>query len=463
LPSISKRGNSYRIAVSMGYGADGRQIRKTTTFTPPEGVTPGKAEKLALAYAYQYEQRCRGMTSMQENIRFSELLDWYNQQVAPNRLKENTQNENKKLLETYVLPCIGGMKLKDISTSTIDSLFAQLMKGGRKTELCRLRDPALIPPGSGEATARRAGLSPYTVRTAAAGGTVNKTSAGKIADALGKPLGAVFTTEKHDSRLSPGTVLRIRTALSPIFSAAVKKEIITRNPVANATSPRAEKREREFLNAEQCRRLLALLPEMPNQQNARAIQTLLLTGMRVGELLSLHWADVDLDGGFLSIRYNLYRTDGEYKLSTPKTRSSARVIAVPRQVVDTLRAQKLWQDDRKMRLGRKWVDRGCVFSGEYGEYMSRNYLNATMKKFLAEHDFPAIHVHDLRHANASLLINMGVPVKVVSEHLGHSNTFITENTYAHVFDESKVKAADAITRALSNVASDPKQNTRPPK
>jgi hypothetical protein len=96
LPSISKRGNSYRIAVSMGYGADGRQIRKTTTFTPPEGVTPGKAEKLALAYAYQYEQRCRGMTSMQENIRFSELLEWYNQQVAPNRLKENTQNENKK-------------------------------------------------------------------------------------------------------------------------------------------------------------------------------------------------------------------------------------------------------------------------------------------------------------------------------------------------------------------------------
>lgn len=453
MPSISKRGNSFRIAVSLGYGADGRQIRKTTTFTPPEGVTPGKAEKLALAYAYQFEQRCRGMTNMQENMRFSELLDWYNGQIAPNRLKENTLHENRKLLETYVLPAIGGLKLKDITTSTIDSMFAQLMKSGRRTELCRLRDPSLIPPGAGDSTARLAGLSPDTVRTAAAGDTVNRTSAEKIAEALGRPLAAVFTVEKHDRSLEAGTVLRIRTALSPVFSAAVKKEIITRNPVANATSPRGEKKEREFLNAEQCRRLLELLTQMPNQQNARAVETLLLTGMRVGELLSLHWDDVDLEGGFLNIRYNLYRVDGEYKLSTPKTKSSARVIAVPRQVVDTLRAQELWQDQRRTRLGRKWIDRGCVFSGEYGEYMSRNYLNATMKKFLAEHDFPDIHIHDLRHANASLLINMGVPVKVVSEHLGHSNTFITENTYAHVFDESKIKAADAITRALNNVAS----------
>jgi integrase len=133
--------------------------------------------------------------------------------------------------------------------------------------------------------------------------------------------------------------------------------------VANATSPRGEKKEREFLNAEQCRRLLELLPQMPNQQNARAVETLLLTGMRVGELLSLHWDDVDLEGGFLNIRYNLYRVDGEYKLSTPKTKSSARVIAVPRQVVDTLRAQKLWQDQRRTRLGRKWIDRGWAGNG----------------------------------------------------------------------------------------------------
>lgn len=47
MPSIKKRGKSFRIMVSMGYDMAGKQIRKTTTFTPPDGVTEGKAEKLA--------------------------------------------------------------------------------------------------------------------------------------------------------------------------------------------------------------------------------------------------------------------------------------------------------------------------------------------------------------------------------------------------------------------------------
>ena len=55
----------------------------------------------------------------------------------------------------------------------------------------------------------------------------------------------------------------------------------------------------------------------------------------------------------------------------------------------------------------------------------------------------------LRHANASLLINMGVPVKVISEHLGHSDTRTTETIYAHVFAETMVQASNAISEALA--------------
>ena len=47
MPSVKKRGDTFRIMVSLGYDMKGRQIRKTTTFKAPEGVTPGKAEKLA--------------------------------------------------------------------------------------------------------------------------------------------------------------------------------------------------------------------------------------------------------------------------------------------------------------------------------------------------------------------------------------------------------------------------------
>lgn len=60
MPSIKKRGDTYRIMVSLGYGMDGKQIRKTTTYRPPADVTEGKAEKLATAFAYEFEKHCQG-------------------------------------------------------------------------------------------------------------------------------------------------------------------------------------------------------------------------------------------------------------------------------------------------------------------------------------------------------------------------------------------------------------------
>jgi integrase len=83
--------------------------------------------------------------------------------------------------------------------------------------------------------------------------------------------------------------------------------------------------------------------------------------------------------------------------------------------------------------------------------MSKNYINLQFKRLLEKHGFPDIHIHDLRHANASLLINMGVPVKVISEHLGHSDTRTTETIYAHVFAETMVQASNAISKALAAV------------
>ena len=148
MPSIKKRGDSYRIMVSLGYDMEGKQVRKTTTFTPPEGVTPGKAEKLAISYAHEFEKRCMGMVNMNENIRFSELHDWYFDQIAVHKLKPMTLYGNKELMKLYVLPYLGNMKLKDINTARIDALFSELYRHGRKRELFQLRDPNFIPEGT---------------------------------------------------------------------------------------------------------------------------------------------------------------------------------------------------------------------------------------------------------------------------------------------------------------------------
>mgnify|MGYP000930039207 FL=1 len=134
MPSVKKRGDTYRIMVSQGYDIYGKQIRKTTSYTPPDGVTEGKAEKLAMAYAYEFEKRCQGMVNMNENIRFSELAEWYYTQVAVHKLKPATYANNRTLMDLYVLPYIGNMKLKEINTARIDALFNELHRDGRKRE-----------------------------------------------------------------------------------------------------------------------------------------------------------------------------------------------------------------------------------------------------------------------------------------------------------------------------------------
>ena len=172
--------------------------------------------------------------------------------------------------------------------------------------------------------------------------------------------------------------------------------------------------------------------------------------MRVGELTGLHWSEVNFEQATLTIKYNLYRLNHEYRLTTPKTKSSARTITLPPQVIEMLREQKAWQEKRKAEVGDLWIERRAVFTGQYGEYLSKTHLNTEFKKLLKKHDFPDVHLHDLRHANASLLINMGVPVKVISEHLGHCDTRTTENIYAHIFSETLAQTSDAISRALSD-------------
>lgn len=452
MPSITKRGNTYRIMVSLGYDLKGKQIRKTTTFTPPDNVTEGKAEKLAKAYAYEFEKNCQGMTNLNENIRFSELQQWYYEEIAIHTLKPTTYASNKHLIELYVMPRIGHRRIKDINTAMIDRLLNDLFKSGRLLERYRLKDVDTLRWGTRRAFSRKTGIHMETLQALVYGGTVTKPTAETVASALGKSLQDLFIAAKSGGGLQVNSIKRVRTSLSPIFSTAVKKGLIAKNPVTNATTPTSsEVKHKEFLDADQCKALLGILDEMKNPQLPRLIRMLLFTGMRVNELCALHWEDVDLQNAMVAVKFNLYRLNGEHHLTTPKTKSSMRRIMLSPQVIQLLKEQRAWQEERKVDMGDKWIEKGVVFTNTVGNYICSNYINQEFKRLLKKHNFPKVHIHDLRHANASLLINMGVPVKLISDHLGHNDTRVTENIYAHIFNETKSQTADAISKALSDM------------
>lgn len=449
MPGISKRGNAYRIIVSLGYDLQGKQIRKTTTFTPPVGTTPSKAEKLATAFAYEFEAKCRGMLSLNENIRFIELADWYFQQVAPLRLKERYLQSNQYLIQTYVIPEIGQLKLKDITPLRLDNLFAKLLTEGRTRELYTLKHPERLSERRQKRLLDGNIINKRTLNSALTGGMLTRQSVEKISAALGKQPSELFQLQICGGGLEPSSIHRIRNTLSPVFSAAVRKGILTSNPVANSTPPKDETRERAFLDINQCHQLLEIADQFRNAQLTRAVKVLLLTGMRVGELMALHWDNIDFSKALIEIRHTLIRLNGTYKLSTPKTRSSERLISIPQEVIRILVEQREAQAVLRRQAGAAWEETHAVFTGKNGGYMNSAYLNNSFRRLLRKNDMPPLHIHDLRHANASLLINMGVPIKVISEHLGHLDTRTTETIYAHLYQKTKAKTSEAINKALS--------------
>lgn len=247
-------------------------------------------------------------------------------------------------------------------------------------------------------------------------------------------------------KLSESTIRQIRISASTVFRTAVQKEIIARNPVALSTKLRMEKTERNFLDERSCRKVLLLCNSLPNPQIANAIRLLLLTGMRRGELIGLCWSDIDFRKKELSIRRTVSQFGGCNVVTTPKTLSSQRTIRLCGTAISVLKDQKVIVDSNGGKAGCKTAE--YVFTNRDGSFLSGAYLNNCFRKMMANAGMPGFHIHDLRHANASVLINNGVPIKLVSKHLGHSSAAVTEEFYTHLFEDSLKETANMIEKRL---------------
>jgi integrase len=76
-------------------------------------------------------------------------------------------------------------------------------------------------------------------------------------------------------------------------------------------------------------------------------------------------------------------------------------------------------------------------------------VHRVFKELLAQAEVKLVRFHDLRHTCASPLLAQGAYPKDVQEILGHSNTHMTMNVYAHAIEESKRNAADMTDSLLA--------------
>jgi integrase len=142
--------------------------------------------------------------------------------------------------------------------------------------------------------------------------------------------------------------------------------------------------------------------------------------MRKGEALGLHWTDVDLDARLLFVRHTLVAVDNSHLVfNPPKTTGSRDWIALSARAVAALRRQA--RRHRAMALtGPAYHDEGLVFCRPDGQPLRPEYVLRHFYELTEAAAVPRIHVHDLRHLAATIMIAAGVPLAMVSKTLRHS-------------------------------------------
>lgn len=253
--------------------------------------------------------------------------------------------------------------------------------------------------------------------------------------------------------LAPKTVRNCHVVIHKALADAVKWNVLPRNVAAFADPPKvrqdgdAEEREemrtwtaselRTFLESARGERLFPLFHLSSN------------TGMRRGEVLGLRWVDVDLEAGQLAVRQTLLSLDYELIFSTPKTKRSRRTIALDSNTVAVLRAWKKRQLEERIAIGSAYQETGLVFTKVDGACLHPDLVSQSFDRLVKRAGVTRIPLRDLRHTHASLALLAGVPVKVVSERLGHASVAFTMDVYSHVLPGMQEDAAEKIAALIS--------------
>lgn len=164
-----------------------------------------------------------------------------------------------------------------------------------------------------------------------------------------------------------------------------------------------------------------------------------MTGMRRSELLGLRWSDLDLTSSTVSINRGLVAIGYELHESRGKTDNSRRRIDLDPTTVTVMRGWRALQAAEYDAVGTE--DPGWVFADSEGHQIHPHTISQAFERLARRAGVPVIRLHDLRHTHGTLLIKDGVPVKVVSERLGHANIAFTIETYQHVLPGMQRDAA----------------------
>jgi integrase len=249
--------------------------------------------------------------------------------------------------------------------------------------------------------------------------------------------------------LAPKAIYEVHLVIRGALDEAVRRGLVTRNVALIARSPRLKAIQNTEAQSWTAEQLQQFLRAAAGHRLFPLLWLAAMTGMRRNEVLGLKWDDIDfkkktisLNRGLVAVGYELHQTRG-------KTPTARRPIDLDATTLAVLAGWKAHQTAEFAAVGI--YDTGWVFTDGDGQPLHPHALSQAFERIARRAGVPVIPLHDLRHTHGTLLIKEGVPVKVVSERLGHANIAFTIQTYQHVLPGMQADAARTYQRLTAPV------------
>ena len=256
---------------------------------------------------------------------------WFETYSKPN-IRYNTAKGYEGIIEHHIIPAIGAIKLKQLSSIHIQRMYNDLKENGR------------MPRGA----------------------------------------------KQNDKPLSNTFVRRVHAVLQAALKQAVKERLIPYNPCENCRSPPKDKKEMTILPPEKIGRYLQ---EAEKYGVLPMFYLELSSGLRRGELLALQWTDLNVKERILTVNKQVTRMEGELDVTEPKTKNSVRKVALSQQAVNLLvqeheqhpdnpilfpspRTGGYWSPDAVSRINRKLLKNAGI--EEHVRFHDLRHTFATM-------------------------------------------------------------------------------------
>ncbi len=246
--------------------------------------------------------------------------------------------------------------------------------------------------------------------------------------------------------LSPKTVREIAALVSQALDKAVKWSLVDRNPMNDVERPATHKKEVRIPEPDEYEKFLDRV------QGTRYYAFSVFaaaSGCRRGELLALKWSDIDLKSGVVSVSKSVSRTQSGLEIKVTKSRKT-RYVRVSLATIQILIDHKERLKQEESLFGADYQSHNLVFPTPGGDYYEPDQVTGRISAFMREAGIQA-SLHSLRHLHASLLLSKHVPITVVSKRLGHANSQITLDVYAHAMKNDELTAAELWDDATAHI------------